>query len=301
MREGFEIEELEEWVLNQRLKLVHFFTVDDLNHLKRGGRLSGGAAFIGTVLQLKPLLHVDDLGRLVAYGKVIGRKNALKQMVERMADRMIDPSEQTVFISHGDCLQEAEYVSRLIQDHYHVRSVVIGYVGRSWPQRSGTIASSSWRPSLTLFQTSFQRRDVFLALPEMYYKGQEWGLLYDVYTAINRSNPKMTSYGTCLPTNSRNLCGIWFCRCRNGSWESQPNRVGKNPLDDLYQTHPQRRSHSHAKSSSRSWKIQLNCPYFHLLHSWLYSSGRIYNVCECRPWRRKDAPWFNLRLHGRSC
>ncbi len=129
MREGFEIEELEEWVLNQRLKLVHFFTVDDLNHLKRGGRLSGGAAFIGTVLQLKPLLHVDDLGRLVAYGKVIGRKNALKQMVERMADRMIDPSEQTVFISHGDCLEEAEYVSRLIQDHYHVRSVVIGYVG----------------------------------------------------------------------------------------------------------------------------------------------------------------------------
>lgn len=129
MREGFDIEELEEWVLNQRLKLVHFFTVDDLNHLKRGGRLSGGAAFIGTVLQLKPLLHVDDLGRLVAYGKVIGRKNALKQMVERMADRMIDPSEQTVFISHGDCLAEAEYVGRLIQDRYHVPSVVIGYVG----------------------------------------------------------------------------------------------------------------------------------------------------------------------------
>ena len=129
MREGFEIEELEEWVVNQRLKLVHFFTVDDLNHLKRGGRLSGGAAFIGTVLQLKPLLHVDDLGRLVAYGKVIGRKNALKQMVERMSDRMIDPSEQTVFISHGDCLEEAEYVGRLIQDRYHVRSVVIGYVG----------------------------------------------------------------------------------------------------------------------------------------------------------------------------
>lgn len=108
--QGASIEELEKFVLENRLNLVHYFTVDDLMFLKRGGRLSASSAFLGTMLKLKPLLHVNDEGKLVPIGKVLGRKNSLKTMVSRMKENTNDWENKSVYISHGDCKEEVDYI-----------------------------------------------------------------------------------------------------------------------------------------------------------------------------------------------
>jgi len=100
---GRSIEETARWLEENKLHLAHWFTVDDLNHLKRGGRVSGAAAFFGTMLNIKPVLHVDDAGHLIPMEKVRGRKASLDALVAHMEKDAVDPASQTVFISHGDC------------------------------------------------------------------------------------------------------------------------------------------------------------------------------------------------------
>jgi DegV family protein with EDD domain len=126
--EGKSIDEVASWIEANKLHICHLFTVDDLNHLKRGGRLSSTKAFLGTVLQLKPVLHVDDLGRLVPLNSVRGRKAALKALVDRL-DENIMGDDQMIFISHGDCLEDAKFVEELIREKHQVKDVVINYVG----------------------------------------------------------------------------------------------------------------------------------------------------------------------------
>ena len=99
--------------------------MDDLFYLKRGGRVSGTAAVMGTVLSIKPVMHVDDNGKLIPKAKVIGRKRAIEAMVEKMAETAINPSEQTIFISHGDCIEDAEYLARLVKEKFGVKEVFI--------------------------------------------------------------------------------------------------------------------------------------------------------------------------------
>ena len=110
---GRSIEETARWLEENKLHLAHWFTVDDLNHLKRGGRVSGAAAFFGTMLNIKPVLHVDDAGHLIPMEKVRGRKASLDALVAHMEKDAVDPASQTVFISHGDCRADAEYVCLL--------------------------------------------------------------------------------------------------------------------------------------------------------------------------------------------
>ncbi|MBO5231863.1 MAG: DegV family protein [Clostridia bacterium] len=126
--EGATIEELYDWLMEHRLNLCHWFTVDDLFYLKRGGRVSGAAAVMGTVLSIKPVMHVDDNGKLIPKAKVIGRKRAIEALVDKMKETAINPSEQTIFISHGDCIEDAEYLSSLVKETFGVKEVFIHYV-----------------------------------------------------------------------------------------------------------------------------------------------------------------------------
>lgn len=127
--QGADLDTIATWLEENKLHLVHLFTVDDLNHLYRGGRVSKGTAIIGTALGIKPVLHVDDEGRLIPLEKVRGRKASLAKLVNRMATLVPGWDNADVFISHGDCLEDAEYVADLIREQLGIQNVFIDYVG----------------------------------------------------------------------------------------------------------------------------------------------------------------------------
>ena len=128
-RAGKSIDEIAEWVEANKLNLCHLFTVDDLGTLKRGGRLSDTQAFLGALLKIKPILHVSNEGKLVPLKKARGREFSLVAMVDLIEERITDAENQTIFISHGDCLEEAKEVGKMVQDRFKVKDIVYGYVG----------------------------------------------------------------------------------------------------------------------------------------------------------------------------
>ena len=128
-QEGMGLDELGDWVEENRLKLCHWFTVDDLMFLKRGGRVSGAAAVMGTMLGIKPVLHVDDEGHLIPMEKVRGRRASLDALVKHMQATAIQPAEQTVFISHGDCQADCDYVAQQLREKLGVKHIVTSYIG----------------------------------------------------------------------------------------------------------------------------------------------------------------------------
>ncbi len=128
-RDGASIEEVHRWLEGNKLKLAHWFTVDDLMFLFRGGRVSKTSAWAGTLLNIKPVMHVDDEGHLIPLEKVRGRKKSLKALVDHMEATADAPvAEQTVFITHGDCREDAEYVADLVRERFGVTDIVINYV-----------------------------------------------------------------------------------------------------------------------------------------------------------------------------
>ena len=136
---GKSMEEVVQWLESHRKNLVHLFTVDDLDHLHRGGRVSKATAIVGGMLNIKPVLHVDDEGKLVAIGKVRGRKKSLQALVDGMQER-IGPyasSCDTIFISHGDCEEDARYVEKKVNEIYPIQTVIINYVGATIGAHSG--------------------------------------------------------------------------------------------------------------------------------------------------------------------
>lgn len=126
--DGKSIEEVNDWLLENRLHLCHWFTVDDLFFLQRGGRVSGTVAIFGTLLNVKPVMHMDNEGRLIFVTKVRGRKRSLDALVERLNQTAINPSEQSIFITHGDCLEDAQYVAKKIEEKYHPKEIIINWV-----------------------------------------------------------------------------------------------------------------------------------------------------------------------------
>ena len=127
--EGATVEAVRDWVEDHKLHLAHWFTVDDLMFLFRGGRVSRTSAWAGTLLNIKPVMHVDDEGHLIPLEKVRGRKKSLKALVDHMEQTAISPvADQTVFITHGDCLQDAEYVADLVRERFGVSDVLINWV-----------------------------------------------------------------------------------------------------------------------------------------------------------------------------
>lgn len=128
-QKGCTLKETAAWLENNKLKLCHWFTVDDLHHLKRGGRVSPATAVVGTMLNIKPVLHVDDDGHLIPMEKVRGRRQSLEALVRHMKETVENPQEQTIFISHGDCPQDAEYVASRIRETMTVKDIRIHTIG----------------------------------------------------------------------------------------------------------------------------------------------------------------------------
>ena len=126
---GKTIDEVRDWAVGHKMSICHQFTVDDLHFLKRGGRISSTTAFVGSMLQIKPVLHVDNDGKLMTVAKARGRRAALKALVDKMEQTAIDPKDQTVFISHGDCLEDAQLVAQMVKDRFGVERVYMNYVG----------------------------------------------------------------------------------------------------------------------------------------------------------------------------
>ena len=128
MNEGHTYDEVVEYIENTKLHIAHQFTVDDLFHLHRGGRVSKATAIIGTIVGIKPLLHVDNEGRLVSVGKTRGRKKSLVALVDRMIETMGNHENDVIMISHGDSLEDAEYVASLIKSRTSVNEIIINNV-----------------------------------------------------------------------------------------------------------------------------------------------------------------------------
>ncbi len=128
-RKGKDISEVYQWVEDHKKNLCHWFTVDDLHHLKRGGRVSSATALVGTMLGIKPVLHVDDEGHLVNVDKVRGRRQSLQAMAEKMRQTCTHPENQMVFISHGDCLEDAQALADMVRERMQVKDIVIHYIG----------------------------------------------------------------------------------------------------------------------------------------------------------------------------
>ena len=126
-KRGQSIEAVRDWVEENKLRLCHWFTVDDLHFLKRGGRISAATAVVGTMLSIKPVLHVDDEGHLISMGKARGRGASLTALVDHMEQTVTDVD--TVFISHGDCLADAEKVAADVRKRFGTRDVVINTIG----------------------------------------------------------------------------------------------------------------------------------------------------------------------------
>lgn len=139
LENGVSLEETAKWVEENKLHIVHNFTVDDLNHLYRGGRVSKTAAFLGTLASIKPILHVDNDGHLIPLQKVRGRKKSLTALVDSMEKQMGRYRSQNdiVFISHGDCLDDAQILADMIKERLNINAFLINYVGSTIGAHSG--------------------------------------------------------------------------------------------------------------------------------------------------------------------
>lgn len=129
LKAGASKDEVVSWLETSKIRMNHWFTVDDLGHLKRGGRLSGTAALVGTLLDIKPILKVDDEGKLIPASKVKGRKKSIKTLFEMLKENIKFPEEQVIAISHGDCIEDVEYLKEMILKEYKVKDVIINHVG----------------------------------------------------------------------------------------------------------------------------------------------------------------------------
>lgn len=136
-RESANVEELAAYAQEIRLHVCHYFTVDDLNHLYRGGRVSKTTALFGTMLGIKPVMHVDNEGHLIPIGKVRGRRQSLDALVTKMGTKIEGCDNPYVFISHGDCIDDAKYVSAQVKAKYGIKTEIIGTIGPVIGSHSG--------------------------------------------------------------------------------------------------------------------------------------------------------------------
>ncbi len=149
--QGATVEEVRDFAEAQKLQLCHWFTVDDLFFLKRGGRVSATTAAIGTMLGIKPIMHVDNEGHLIKVGTARGRKASIDELFTKMKESMTEKAEDAVvFISHGDCEADANYLADRIKTELGVKTIRIGYVG-------AVIGSHSGPGTLALFYLGTQR------------------------------------------------------------------------------------------------------------------------------------------------
>ena len=135
--EGMTLDQLADWVEETKYRLCHWFTVDDLMYLKRGGRVSAATAIVGTMLGIKPVLHMDDEGHLINVGKVRGRKASIEALAEELGQLGLPGQNKKVFICHGDCLEDAKRLEAIVKEQYGVEEAFIGYTGAVIGSHSG--------------------------------------------------------------------------------------------------------------------------------------------------------------------
>lgn len=136
-QKGTDIDALYQLAEELKNRICHWFTVDDLMFLKRGGRVSGAAAVLGSMLGIKPVLHVDMEGHLIPVEKARGRNKALNTLVEKMKKYADDQTGQAVFISHGNAAEDAQIVADLVQKEFHVKAVTVNFIGPIVGSHSG--------------------------------------------------------------------------------------------------------------------------------------------------------------------
>ena len=127
--EGASIEQAAQFAYNNRLNLCHWFTVDDLVYLKRGGRVSPTVAFVGGLLGIKPIMHMDNDGKLINMFKARGRKAAIQAIADKYGELSITPNKGTVFISHGDCIDDAKALADIVKKTYGVEVKIFADIG----------------------------------------------------------------------------------------------------------------------------------------------------------------------------
>ena len=134
---GQSLDEVADWTEANRNHLCHWFTVDDLHFLRRGGRVSGAAAVMGSMLNIKPVLHVDDEGHLIPMEKVRGRRQSLDALVRHLDETITEGENATIFLSHGDCAEDAEYVASKLRGRHGIERVEINFIGPVIGSHSG--------------------------------------------------------------------------------------------------------------------------------------------------------------------
>jgi DegV family protein with EDD domain len=134
---GASLDETAQWVRDNLLKVCHWFTVDDLQFLRRGGRVSATSAYLGGIMKIKPVLHVDNEGRLIPMAKIQGRRRSLRELFNKVKETAFEPEKQTIFISHGDCLEEAQWLASVLKEELHVKDVMLGFIGPVIGSHSG--------------------------------------------------------------------------------------------------------------------------------------------------------------------
>ena len=126
---GMSMEEIAKWVEANKLHICHNVTVDDLNHLHREGRISKTTAVVGSMIKIKPIIHMSDEGKLVVIGKERGRKKSLVSIVDRMEKQMQGYDNDIVMITHGDCIEDAEFVKKQVEERFGIHNVMINGIG----------------------------------------------------------------------------------------------------------------------------------------------------------------------------
>jgi len=137
LKEGKSREFVVQWVEENKLKVNHWFTVEDLNHLYRGGRVSKTAATIGTLLSIKPIMNVNNEGKLTPVSKAKGRKKSLSILLDKVKENIKNPEEQVVFISHGDCLEEITGLVQEMKETLKVKDVIVNPIGAAIGSHAG--------------------------------------------------------------------------------------------------------------------------------------------------------------------
>ena len=127
--QGKTLDEIAAWIEENKLHICHNVTVDDLNHLHRGGRISRTAAVLGTLVQVKPIIHVDNDGKLQVIGKERGRRKSLNKIVDMAVEQAQGWENDLVMITHGDCLEDARYVEKRVKEKMGVENVLINNIG----------------------------------------------------------------------------------------------------------------------------------------------------------------------------
>ncbi|WP_299994980.1 DegV family protein [uncultured Clostridium sp.] len=134
---GASVEEIVNWIEDNKRRVIHLVLVDDLNHLKRGGRISGATATIGGLLNIKPSAYLDNEGKLVQGEKIKGKKKALKFLANSIKERAIDSENEVLYISHADCNEEAETLKALVEEEIKFKDIVLNYAGNAIGAHAG--------------------------------------------------------------------------------------------------------------------------------------------------------------------